>query len=196
MYQSEEFKNRVPMADYIRDYKKGEGFLGYCEKFVGLDQIWSCPLYDFNPSICEKKCRYFYFIGKKITFEEELGTIEKKKKVNRANREDKEQERYKSWVCMEEREDLAKKIQELEKRYPGSIGVSAGSCHVCSRCTKSSGGCRYSDEIRYFIESLGVSTGRTTGDLLGIELLWRRQRLPGYFTLVSGLLTDEQSVEI
>ncbi len=58
MYRTEEFKNRITVKDYMRDYFNGGGFLEYCEKFTGHDQIWPCPLYDFNPVGYRKEHKY------------------------------------------------------------------------------------------------------------------------------------------
>jgi len=100
-------------------------------------------------------------------------------------------------VCLKEKDVLSKKIQALEKEYPGSIGLSAGSCHICHQCTRpKDGGCRYSDEIRNFIEFLGGDVGKTAGDLLAMQLKWMKEKLPECLTLVNGFLTDNPAVEI
>ena len=46
--------------------------------------------------------------------------------------------------------------------------------------------------MRYSIESLGGDVGKTTKDLLGLELKWMTEgRMPEHFILVNGLLTTE-----
>lgn len=202
MYQLEAFQHRATVKEYIRDYTQGEGFLEFCEKNTGFGQIWSCPLYDFNPTAYGKKYKYLYLFGKRVIFE----PVEHKNKVWKKSRAvDREEERakkkekvkYISAVCLKEKNLLAEQILTLEKKYPGSISLPAGSCHVCSRCSRAEGaGCRYSDEIRFFIESLGGSIGGTAGELLGIELQWMKQQPPGYYTLVEGLFSDNPRVQI
>ena len=185
MYRIEEFKNRIAMKGYMKSYINGESFLEYCEKCTGYDQIWSCPLYDFNPEEYRRNYKYLYVIGKRITFEQTAGSGE----------EQKERERYMSQVCLKEKDILSKKMQELLKSYPDSVVMSVGSCHVCSRCSQSiSRGCRYSEEIRNFIESIGGTVGESVGDLLVIELKWMKKKLPGYFTLINGFLTNNSKV--
>lgn len=185
MYRKEEIKNRTTMEDYLKDYQNVTGFLDYCEKCMGYEQIWSCPLYDFNPKAYEGKYKYFHIMGTKIIFNQ---TGEDTKNVAKE---------YINRICMKEKEILSEKVQALEKKYPGSVGLVTGSCHMCSRCTRSlDRGCRYSDEIRYFLESLGANIGMTTGDYLGTELQLMKQKLPEYYTLVNGLLTDNPDVEI
>jgi hypothetical protein len=178
MYRIEEFKNRTPMKAYHNDYINGEGFLDYCEKNTGYDQIWSCPLYDFNPEGYRKKYKYLYIIGKRIIFEHTAD------------------ERYVNRVCREEKENLTKKIKNLKKSHPDSLEVSAGSCHVCSWCRHSEGkGCRYSDDLRRFKEFIGGSAGETEEELLAIEARWMKEKLPEYFTLIDGLLTNAPKVK-
>jgi hypothetical protein len=178
MYRIEEFKNRTPMKAYHKDYENGQGFLGYCEKKTGYDQIWSCPLYDFNPEGYRKKYKYLYIIGKRIIFEQTAD------------------ERYVNQVCLEEKENLTKKIKNLKKSHPDSLAVSAGSCHVCSWCRRAEGrGCRYSDDIRRFIEFIGGNAGETAGEVLAIEMKWMKQKLPESLTLINGLLTNDPRIE-
>lgn len=183
MYKTEEISERTIMKDYLNNYINGMSFLEYCEKSMGYGQIWSCPLYDFDPVEYGRKYKYFHIIGRRIIFDTAAGS--------------KETEEYMNRVCLKEKDILSEKLQALESRYPGSIGLSAGSCHVCSRRRKSRGkGCRYAEEIRRFIESLGGTVGETACELLGIELQWMKEEPPESFTLISGLLTDHPRLEI
>ena len=82
-------------------------------------------------------------------------------------------------------------MMEEEKKYPGSISLSAGSCSRCKGgCTRPQGKpCRFPDEIRYSIESLGGNVGMTIEKLMGLELEWMEEgKLPSHFILVNGLL--------
>lgn len=185
MYRKESIRNMTTMEDYMEDYKNSAGFLDYCEKCMGYQQVWSCPLYDFDPKEYGKDYKYFYFIGAKITLDEDGIT----KCQNSSDFLDK--------ICMEEKYLLSRKVQMLEKKYPGSFGLVTGDCFMCSQCTRlTQKGCRYSDEIRYFLESIGTSVGRTAGDYLGIKLQLMKQKQPESFILISGLLTDEPAVEV
>jgi predicted metal-binding protein len=200
MYQLEAFRNRTTVKEYIRDYAEGEGFLEFCEKRIGFGQIWSCPLYDFNPTSFGKKYKYLYLFGKRVIFDPEVNHDKVWKKSKAVDKElerakKKEREKYISEVCLMEKNVLTEQIQALERKYPGSVSLPAGSCHVCSRCNRlEEAGCRYSDEIRFFIESLGGSIGGTAGELLGIELQWMKHQPPGYYTLIEGLFSDNPRV--
>ena len=185
MYRKELLKSKTTMEEYIENYKNAAGFLDYCEKNMGYEQIWSCPLYDFNPEDCGRDYKYFYFIGAKITLDQE--GINKSQKTGD----------YLSQICLEEKYILLKKVQALEKKYPGSFGLMAGDCYMCTQCNKQTQkGCRYSEEIRFFLESIGIVVGKTTGDYLGIKLQLMKQKHMGSFTLINGLLTDDPKVEI
>ena len=86
---------------------------------------------------------------------------------------------------------IAEDKEALEKEYPGSISLSAGSCSLCKDgCTRAvREPCRYPEMMRYSIESLGGDVGRTVSKLMGYELEWIEEgKLPSYFVLVGGLL--------
>ena len=196
MYWTEEFTNRTTMKDYQNNYESGASFLEYCEKLMGCDSIWSCPLYDFNPEEYGERYKYLYIIAKRIIFGEPDGVRANRRTRGKNGEEQKEWKRYMSQICLKEKKTLLKEIKSLAERYPDSFALSAGSCHVCSQCKRAKrGGCRYSDEIRFFIESLGCDVGETAGELLGIELQWMKQKLPEQYTLVTGLLTDHPGIE-
>ena len=82
-------------------------------------------------------------------------------------------------------------LMEEEKKHPGSISLSAGSCQLCKNgCAKPLGQpCRFPDQMRYSIESLGGNVGLTIEKLMGIQLEWMEEgKLPHHFVLVCGLL--------
>ena len=127
MYRTEEFKNRTTMKEYLKNYMTGEGFLEYCEKSTGYDQIWSCPLYDFNPAAYGKKYKYLYIIGRRIIFEQAAENVQKGKDKGKIKEEQKELERYINAICLKEKDILAKKVKTLKKRYPDSFRLPAGA---------------------------------------------------------------------
>lgn len=185
MYRKEMIQKKIPVEEYRENYKQAAGFLDYCEKCIGCKQIWSCPLYDFDLSSYGKKFDYFYMIGVTITLDKEGMKKSKKSKD------------YVHEICLQEKYDLSKRVLALEEAYPGSVGLVTGSCHMCSRCTRPfRGGCRYSDEIRCFMESLGAEVKNLTSEFLGVELQFMQQKPMEYFTLINGLLTNEANVEL
>ena len=51
--------------------------------------------------------------------------------------------------------------------------------------------CRQPDKMRYSMDAFGFDLSAITKDILGIEILWCRDRLPEYFTLIHGLMTAD-----
>lgn len=180
---------RIEIVDYLENYVNVDEFLEYCKECEHFGKYWACPPYDFAPEDYWRKYRYLYVIGTKIMFDPET--------INQYT-EKEEREKYLKEVLQKEKKILSDHLGELEKKYPGSASLAAGgTCDICSVCTRQSGKhCAYPDRIRYSIESLGGNVGKTVSKLLGIELLWMEEdKLPEYFTLVSGFLTDDPNVE-
>ena len=89
------------------------------------------------------------------------------------------------------KQELSGELFDREQKTPGSISLSAGSCLLCkgSCGRKENEPCRFPDQMRYSIESLGGNVGLTLSKLMGIELEWMEEgKLPHYFVLVCGLL--------
>jgi len=187
MYVTEELKHRTTLEEYAEDYREGKSFSDYYEKNMENGSLWCCPLYDFNPEGYEKKYKYLYLLGKRLTFTySDKGGERAKKRIKKRIR----------LMCVKEKEGLLEKIQLLEAQYPGSAGLAAGRCLECSRWTRVlDEGCRYSDEARYFMKSLGNRVGEVPGELLGIELQWLKGKLPEQYDVIVGFLTDCPDLE-
>lgn len=174
MYVLEKFEKMIPVKDYLRDYVNIEEFLGCCRRCPNFDRLWSCPGYDFDPEEYWKVYSNLRLLGYKINFD---GTETEKKSLE---------------IMAEVKGRMADELFEMEKTFPGSISLSAGSCSACGKdnCTRPSGKpCRHPEKMRYSIESLGGNVGKTVHDLLGIELEWIEEgKVPSYFVLVGGLL--------
>jgi predicted metal-binding protein len=188
MYQLEEFKNKTDIKNYLENYVDVPVFLEYCKECRHYGRIWSCPPYDFEPEEYWKKYQYIHLIGTKLIFDRgEAGEGKTKEETEKYAR--KEFFRIKTL--------LSEKMHELEKKYPGSVALSAGNCNICKRCTRPEGNaCLHPDRLRYSIESLGGNVEKTAGELLGIQLQWMDGKLPEYLTLVNGFLTNDPDVEI
>jgi len=188
MYRAENFVNKITMKVFLENYVDVTGFLEYCKQCRCYGRVWSCPPYDFKPEEYWGRYKYIHIIGTKIIFDQATIDVE---------REKEEIENYIDQVFLKEKKILSERMQTLEKKYPGSIGLFAGSCHICTGCARPGGeACRYPDEMRYSIESLGGNVGKTARELLGIELIWMEEKLPEYITLVNGFLTDDPEAEI
>lgn len=184
----EEFKNRIDTNTYLKNYVDVETFLKACKKCESYGKNWSCPPYPFDATDYWKKYKYLYILGTKISFPQSI-------KNNKIKGE--ELKEYVSQTFLREKAILSERMQSLEKKYPGSVSLSAGSCRICENCARlEKRACLFPVEMRYSIESLGGNVEKTAKELLGINLKWTGGKLPDYLTLVNGFLTDDPDIEI
>jgi predicted metal-binding protein len=173
MYTIERSEKAIKVDEYIEGYVNVEEFLEYCKECRNYEAVWSCPSYDFDPEDYWKEYDEFLVVARKIIFGPDVDV-------------------ERSFEIMHEvKNDMSLELYELEKEYPGSISLSAGSCSMCKEgCIRTEGlPCRYPDKMRYSIESLGGNVGKTVSKLMGYELEWVEEgKLPSYFVLVGGLL--------
>ncbi|MDO4555777.1 MAG: DUF2284 domain-containing protein [Lachnospiraceae bacterium] len=182
-YTIKNYSTEISIDDYLKDCVNVAEFLECCKVCPNYNKIWSCPPYDFNPADYWRQYKSFYLYGRKLTFSPEMT----------ARHYDKEAlEELTDIILKKEKAQMSSELFEMEKEFPGSISLSAGSCMRCGRggCTRPTGKpCRTPDCLRYSIESLGGNVGLTITKYLNLELLWMEEgKLPDYFILVAGLL--------
>lgn len=198
MCKIERFEKEISVADYLEDYVAVEEFLEYCKACPNYGRIWSCPPYDFDVMAYWQKFSRLRVFARKIS----LSGITEQSEA--------------SALLESVKADMRRQLYELEAQIPGAVSLSAGSCSLCRSagggddagdvaetgggdnvtckntggCARTSGqSCRYSDRMRYSIESLGGNVGLTCRKLLGIRLEWMEEgKLPSYFVLAAGLL--------
>lgn len=174
MYTVERGEKTVKVDDYLKNYVNVEEFLGYCRNCKNYEKVWSCPSYDFNPEDYWKEYDELLVVARKIIFDEDVD-------IPRSYE-----------IMLEVKQDMSRELYEMEKAYPGSVSLSAGSCNLCGKdgCTRLVGEpCRHPDLMRYSIESIGGDVGRTVSKLMGYELEWIEEgKVPSYYVLVGGLL--------
>jgi predicted metal-binding protein len=180
------FVTEVKLADYLRDYRDAARFMEYCKTCNRYGACWSCPPFEFDTEEYLSPYGTAYVIGTKIVLDEK--TIEENR----------------GWEkCMKTAHAILKKVRPvldrhllaLEKRHPVSRAFFAGTCHICSAeaCTRIEGrACIAPEKIRPSLESFGFDIGKTSAELLNVELQWSRNGLlPEYLTLVSGFFTRQ-----
>ena len=80
----------------------------------------------------------------------------------------------------------------MEKSIPGSVSLSSGGCNLCKECSRKDGQpCRQPDKKRYSLDAFGFDLTAITKDMFDIDILWCKDRLPDYFTLIHGLLAKD-----
>lgn len=189
MYKIESHVVMTTTEDYIENYVDVPKFLSYCKKCDSYGKNWSCPEFNFDAEELWKKYKYVYIIGTKVIFDKDaINSLENMDVV-------KEQMQEALW---KEKKVLMEKLWKLEEDYSGAISLSAGSCKLCKTCQRQiDKPCIHPDKMRYSIESIGGDVGKTLSKLLGIELQWAKDgKLPEYYTLVSGLLTNKGDITI
>lgn len=186
MYKIEFSSSFITTEDYVNKYLDIPTVTGYCQNCNNYNKSWACPPFDFDQKAYLLQRKYLNLLYKKIIFDE----------VSVSKTYSKEElDKIVDDVINAEKYSLAMKLFEYEDLYHDSISISAGSCNLCQdeACSKLEGNeCRHSNKLRYSLEALGGIVGKTIQDLSGIELLWVEEgKLPSYFVLVSGLLSDE-----
>lgn len=186
MYGILHFIAEVNLADYLKDYRDAPRFMEYCKVCERYDACWSCPPFGFDPEEYISPYETAYLIGTKIILNE--NTIENNRGWDKCRK-------TASGILKRVRAGLDRKLLALEKQYPVSRAFFAGTCCICpaSACTRIEGrACIVPEKIRPSLESFGFDIGKTSSELLHIELKWSQDGiLPEYLTLVSGFFTQE-----
>ena len=183
MYTIKTYYAELSITEYLEKYVDVETFLECCKTCPNYNKIWSCPTYDFDVLDYWKQYQTIALYGHQIVFDESA-------KNKQYTQEDLDN--LIDSVVSKEKQILTDHLLLLEKEYPGSISLSAGSCQLCgpNNCTKTEGlPCRHPEKLRYSIESLGGNVGKTISNSFHIELEWVEEgKLPNHFVLVCGLL--------
>lgn len=176
----------LPLATYIASYRDRDRFLGYCRQCRNYERRWSCPPFSFDPERLLARYTHLWIIGTRI----EPDDFERRPCHSQAERI----ERCRQLITIA-RQILDDDLLHLEEQFPGSLSLLPGCCFRCPEesCTRIQGQpCRHPEKLRHSLESFGFDVGRTTSDLLGIDLQWSYdEQMPPYLTLVSGLLTRD-----
>ena len=182
MYKTERFEASVSVEEYLDQYVDVETFLKCCRECSAYNVKWSCPPYDFDVLDYWNNYTTLELTAVKIVFDGEY--------AGKAFSEEELREIMDASLKTVKQE-LSEELYDRERKTPGSVSLSAGSCLLCrGNCgRRENEPCRFPDRMRYSIESLGGNVGLTLSKLMGIELEWMEEgKLPHYFVLVCGLL--------
>lgn len=180
---------RLPVADYIAGYRDADRFIRFCRDCGNYGTIWICPPYSFDPLDRIKNYRDAHIIGTQVWIDEA---------VRRSPQSAQEQKETSYRIMEEARKSLDVPLLRIERLYPGSLAFFAGSCFLCRKedCARHAGQpCIYPRRARSSLEAYGFDISKTASELLGIDVKWSENLvLPEYFTLVSGLFTNHETV--
>ena len=186
-YSVEFRKSSMPMDEFKRRYQDRKKFIAYCRECPRYDTVWSCPPLGFDADEYLKRFSWMSVVGAKIVLSQEVieaaDTAEKVKDTG--------------WKILSKvKLELVDKMRHLEGQVPGSVALSSGGCNLCKECSRKDGKpCRMPEKMRHSLDAFGFDLSAITKDMLGIDILWCKDRLPEYFTLIHGLLSAEEVPE-
>lgn len=187
MYEIKGKTVRLKIADYIEEYYNAKQFIEQCQECKNYGKLWTCPPFNFDPLSKIKVFKYIYIIGNQIF-------IDKATREKPVNTKELQELSYK--IVEEARNDIDKKLLNLEKEYPNSLCFFAGSCLLCTneQCARHiNRACFYPFKMRSSLEAYGFDVSKTSLNILDIELKWSNNLiLPQYFTLISALCTNHE----
>lgn len=113
MYDIQKYQRDISVKEYIREYVNVAEFIEYCKECPNYNAVWSCPPYDFEPEDFWNQFSELHIIARKIIFEEGTGPKEGKR------------------IMEEVKAGMREELYDMEKFFPGSVSLSAGSCSMC-----------------------------------------------------------------
>mgnify|MGYP004505855427 CR=1 FL=1 len=181
MYTVKRRTASIGVDEYLKEYVDVDKFIRFCEDCPNHNKVWTCPPFGFDVMAKWRKYDILDVYAEEISLDSEYAG-------RKCSKDEIGQILESTLGAVKER--LLDEMLELEKKIPGSMALSAGSCKLCKECTRPGGGsCRQPEKARYSIEALGGDVGKTISSLMSIELEWMKEdTLPGKFVLVCGLL--------
>ncbi|WP_298594523.1 DUF2284 domain-containing protein [uncultured Mitsuokella sp.] len=183
-YITEYRKSAMPLPGFRQKYQDREKYMTYCRECPNYGTVWSCPPLSFEVEEYLSGFAWVNILCAKIILSDrtiaEADTPEKIKSVG--------------WeMLLAVKLGMEEKLRHLEKALPGSVSLSSGSCNLCSACSRKDGKpCRQPDKMRYSLDAFGFDLSAITKDMFAIDILWCKDRLPDYFTLIHGILTKDE----
>ncbi len=173
----------ISVTDFVKSCVDVEKFLVYCQACRGYGKTWSCPPFDFKPQEVWQNYNTLILQSRKVEVPQKMReTLFSSKELDSASHE----------LLREEKRAMLAELLEMEKAFPNSMVLSAGSCDVCpaGTCTRLAGHpCRNPNSMRYSIESLGGDVGKALNKYFDTQILWGKDgRMPKYYVLLGGLL--------
>lgn len=189
MYKIKHSTVKIKTREYIDQYYNNEKFIFFCKECSKYNNFWMCPPFNFSPINIISQYANLNIIGTQIFINNEIQN-------NHYNK--KQMEEITHLIFSSVRKHIDKYLLNIENKYNDSMVFFAGSCYNCynEKCTRPQGiPCRHPDKSRYSLESFGFDLEKTSLELLNIELKWgKSDLLPEYFTLISGLASNNENM--
>ena len=177
-------KSSMLLTSFRQKYQNREKYMAYCRECPRYNTVWSCPPLAFDVGAYLGRFAWVNVLCAKIVPSSRVitdaDTPEKIKAVG--------------WeMLLSVKLDMEEKLRRLEKSLPGSVSLSSGGCNLCKACSRRDGiPCRQPDKMRYSLDAFGFDLTAITKDMFDIDILWCKERLPDYFTLIHGILTTDE----
>ena len=182
-YQVEYRTDHIEMPRFRKKYQDREKFMAFCQECPRYDSLWSCPPLSFDVDEFLAPYPWINLLCAKINLEDETiraaDTAEKIKTIG--------------WdIVSTVKRETDERLRKLEGQIPKSLSLSSGGCNLCKSCTRKSGRpCRQPDKMRFSLDAFGFDLTDITKDIFRVDILWCKDSLPEYFTLIHGLLADK-----
>lgn len=183
MYTPHFYKTVLSREEFVSKYIDEAMTIAGCEDCLNYGKVWSCPKHDFSLKDFWEQFSVVELYVVQIMFAPEL--------LAETYSED-EMQMLMSEVIPVETNRLHDYARMMEDQVPESMCFSSGG--ACSKCK---GGCsrtldqpcRFPEELRYSVESIGINACKAIEELFEFPLLWSMfGKLPEYLTFVNGLL--------
>lgn len=170
-----------PITDFVKNCVNVPRFLACCRACPNYNRRWSCPPYEFSVETVWDQYNDILLYEDKVIVKPEL--LEKsfnQEEINELSR----------ILLTPAQRQMIDTLLTMEKQYPGSRALFAGTCELCENCDKEHGiPCRHPELLRYSIEALGGNVAKAVQIYFDDIILWAENgHLPEYFLLLGGLL--------
>ena len=155
--------------------------MAYCRECPNFGTVWSCPSLSFDVDTYLSDFTWVNILCAKIILNDRVT----------ADADTPDKIKSTGWeILLAVKLDMEEKLRRLEKSIPGSVSLSSGGCNLCKECSRKDGQpCRQPDKMRYSLDAFGFDLTAIAKDMFDIDILWCKERLPDYFTLIHGILT-------
>ena len=188
MIKLDDLNNHIEevMINDIKKYHKPKTFIEYCKACKHYNKIWTCPPYDFDTLDIIDEFNYAYIIGSKIN-------LNKLKEEYSKDLNEKGLEHVSNVIYTLIRKVIDERLRILEDKISDIKILLAGRCILCESCTKvDNKPCKYPEDSKYSLESLGFDLSSMSEEILKEKILWGDKDLPEYFILISGIFSEDK----
>ena len=174
-------QREIAVSDFFQECVDIPRFAECCRLCPNYGKLWSCAPYDFSPADIWQKYSTLLLQCRVIPVPEAL------QRQTLCQQEINEQSRA---LLQPHKRAMLQEMLALERQFPGSLALDAGSCARCASCTRLEGHpCRHPEALRYSVEALGGDVCKALKLYFDKEILWGMDgHIPAYYLLLGGLL--------